>query len=140
MAPPSRYSAELASYICEQMAGGRLSTAVCQELGLPKETIGEWRAKYPEFRTKYIEAFMARCFGMGEEAIAVLDAVPKGSPMPDVQIAIRKAELLKFFASRIVPQLREPMPSFGEGSVILVLPSNGREMPLIEGSVEAVDE
>jgi hypothetical protein len=80
-----------------------LSTEVCRELGLPKTTVGEWRAYHPEFRRAYIEAFTTRCFGMGEEALEVLNAVPKGADMATVMLARAKADKLCWMASRLVP-------------------------------------
>jgi hypothetical protein len=133
MPRPSRYTEELATAILEGMRGGKTSIAMCKELGLPRETVAGWRAQFPEFAEAYHLAFRCRAEGMVEEAEQALAAVPKGASMADVTLARAKADLFRWTASRLVVAFAEP-PSMNLTNVVVTLPSNGRDLPLIEGT------
>ena len=112
----TRYRKDLADAICRGIASGRSSGEVCAELGLPRQTVGEWRGAHPEFRTAYIEAFAARCYGFAEEAVEIIDAIPKNADMARVQRERCRADFRKFFATRLVPMLQDvPVVSTGRG-------------------------
>jgi hypothetical protein len=138
---PTKYTEALAAEILRRMAAGQSSGQACVELGLHRTTAALWRGAHPEFRTAYIEAFAARCYGFAEEAIAILDACPKNADMARVQRERHRADLRKFFATRLVPMLRD-VPLVAEGATInLYLPRKGSDGDggrLIEGSATQV--
>jgi hypothetical protein len=139
---PSKYTPALAAEILRRMAGGQTSGQACAELGLAKGTVAEWRGAHPEFRTAYVEAFAARCYGFAEEAIQILDDCPKDAEMPRVQRERHRADLRKFFATRLVPMLQD-VPMVAAGAVVNVyLPAKGSSEQgprTIDGSAVEVD-
>jgi hypothetical protein len=124
------------------MAGGRSSTEVCRELGLPRQTVGEWRSAHSEFRRAYIEAFAARCYGFGEEALEILDAVPPGADMAAVTLARAKADKRLWIAARLVPAFADQVEHrlSGSATIQVQLPSKHDRAPLIEGVAQELVE
>lgn len=54
---PSKYTQEIADYICEQMIEGRDLCDICNDEGVPaRVTVYRWRRDYPEFDTQYARA------------------------------------------------------------------------------------
>jgi hypothetical protein len=57
MARPTTYTPELGAFIVDQMAEGRSLKDIAAEEGMPKvSTVGQWRAKHPEFAALYAHA------------------------------------------------------------------------------------
>jgi hypothetical protein len=134
-----RYTPELADYLCQQMASGRQSMAVCDELGVDRSTVSRWRGEHPEFRHAYIQAFTNRCLGMAEEALEILDSIPPGADMAAVRKAQAQADLRKWLISRLVPEFREQLQINGDSGVVIVqLPDNMRGQ-LIDGTATMVE-
>jgi hypothetical protein len=140
---PSLYTEALAAEILRRMAGGQSSMQACEELGLSRSTAAQWRGDHPEFRTAYIEAFVARCFGFAEEAVDILDACPEDADMARVQRERHRADLRKFFATRVVPMLQD-VPLVAAGATVNVyLPqkgSDGSGAPLLDGVAQELLE
>lgn len=54
---PTTYTPELAAFICDEMAEGRSLREICAQDDMPKvSTIGQWRAKHPDFAALYAHA------------------------------------------------------------------------------------
>jgi hypothetical protein len=79
-------------------------------LGLPKGTVAEWRGDHPAFRTAYVEAFRSRALGLVEEAIEIVDSIPKNASMARVQRERCRADLRRWTAARLVAAF--PRPKF----------------------------
>jgi len=54
---PSKYTPDLAEFICDQMIEGRDLTDICSDGDMPSRvTVYRWRRDYPEFETQYMRA------------------------------------------------------------------------------------
>ena len=123
---PTRFRQDLADALLRGIAGGRPSGEVCQELGLPRQTVAEWRGAHPEFRDAYLRAFASRCCGFAEEAIEIVDSIPEDADMARVQRDRTRADFRKWVASRLVPALHDVQPALvGAATVVINLPAKG---------------
>jgi hypothetical protein len=109
------------------MAGGRSSGDVCRELGLPKQTVGHWRADHPDFRAAYVEAFRSRCYGFGEEALEIIDSIPPNADMARVQREKARADMRRWAASRLVAAFADQVEHrlTGQAQIQIFLPEKG---------------
>jgi hypothetical protein len=135
----TRYTKVLADAICRGIASGRPSGEVCAELGLPRQTVGEWRGAHPEFRQAYLTAFACRAVGMVEEAIEIIDSTPLNADMARVQRERARAELRRWTASRLVGAFQETSVHqhslAGRAEIRVLLPAKGaaHDGPLLDG-------
>jgi hypothetical protein len=144
----TRYTKALADAICRGIASGRSSGEVCAELGLPRQTVGEWRGAHPAFRQAYLTAFACRAVGMVEEAIDIIDSTPVDADMARVQRERARAELRRWTASRLVGAFQETSVHqhslAGSATIAIVrLPEKGSgndRAPVIDGQARELPQ
>lgn len=74
---PSKYSQELADFICEQIAHGKALHRICESPDLPDDsTVFRWLEASEEFRDKYARAREKQAEFMAAEIVEIADEVP----------------------------------------------------------------
>lgn len=96
---PSKYTKDLASRLCAQLAMGKSLRTVCKAKDMPSAvTVFAWMGKYPEFLKQYEEAKRESADAMLEEMFDIADEEE------DVQRARLKIDVRKWAASKLKPQ------------------------------------
>lgn len=121
---PSLYSEELASLICERLAGGESLRAICREVGMPGgETVRRWLRDDEQFRAQYARAREAQADFYVDEIIAIADSAEdpvKGR----LQIDARK-----WIASKLRPKVYGERLEVESNSTVKVLSVNVELLP-----------
>ncbi len=90
---PTRYSAKLATKVCDQLSRGLTLQQTCRLAGLPSvSTVQRWRTRYREFDR---ELWLARTIGshvMLDKVVSIADSVvdPELVPIARLQIDARR--------------------------------------------------
>lgn len=70
--PESSYSKAVADKILDRMEKGEYVTAICKEKNMPGfRTLGDWRARHPEFAAAYAEARKAQALSHAERGLRI---------------------------------------------------------------------
>lgn len=123
------YSPEIVERICELVACGSNISKVCQSEGMPtKQAVYLWLVKYPEFKSKYESARLARLETIHDELRDKLENCPndKGS--------IKKLELLIKMELWMMEKLNPQ--KYGQRAIL----SGDKENPLTVNLASVLDE
>lgn len=93
MSNPSKYTLEIATSICEQLAEGKSLRQVCKQPGMvPKKTVLCWLAAHEEFRDMYAEARSRQADHYFEQILEIADEAP--ATYTDVRGPGREIEMI----------------------------------------------
>lgn len=99
---PSSYSADMALYICEQLAIGRSLRAICAEDGAPDaKTIFRWLDSQETFRQQYARARELQAERLAAETVEIADAASN----EDYNTARLRVDARKWYASKLAPKV-----------------------------------
>lgn len=66
--------------LCDELAkGGKPLTVICREMGIPRDTVKEWRRVDPEINARFDDAFEAGCDELAAECIVISDTPQEGT-------------------------------------------------------------
>ena len=106
MAPPSAYTDELASEICERIARGESLKSICRDKGMPPEsTFRRWVLEdYGGLAALYARAreMQTECFV--DEIVAIADSVADCTDSSIVHAARLAIDTRKWIASKMLPK------------------------------------
>lgn len=72
MGRPSTYDIDVASRVCEHIAGGKTLDSICRLRGMPaRRTVYQWIVAHEEFAHKYAQAKERQADALADEAMAV---------------------------------------------------------------------
>ena len=109
---PTKYSILMAAKICSRLAEGQSLRTVCKEKGMPdKATVFVWLANHKEFNDQYAkakeestDAHLEMMQDLGDDAIALSQAVGEKRAGAVVQAVRLKADNLKWIMSKLKPK------------------------------------
>lgn len=65
--------------LCDELAkGDKPLTVICREMGIPRDTVKEWRRIDPEVNAQFDEAFEAGCDESAAKCIEIADNTQEG--------------------------------------------------------------
>ncbi|WP_304333870.1 hypothetical protein [Conchiformibius steedae] len=103
MGRPSKYSPELAEYICSQIANGMSLRQVCADDAMPdKKTVMRWLAAHTEFCHQYAYAREMQQEYFCSRIIEIADSVPPKRKA--IQKARLQIDALKWTMARMLPK------------------------------------
>ena len=98
---PSKFSAEIAEKICDELATGKSLRAICADPRMPaKATVHRWLARDQEFRRSYV---LARDFG-AEWLLELMMYMTDGPIKGNIEDVKRQIGALKMTRGRMAPK------------------------------------
>lgn len=106
----SKYTEELAEYICEQLAKGRSLHSICKDDGMPGDsTVRWWMQEKPEFAANSARAREMGCDRLAEECLEIADTPKIGEERtikPDGAVEVREGDMLQHRRLQIETRIR----------------------------------
>jgi transposase-like protein len=99
MGRPSEFTQEVASAICEKIAGGESLRAICAAHDMPdRTTVRRWLSQNEDFRLQYAHAREEQADFYADEIVDIADAAT------DAQLARLQVDARKWKASKLAPK------------------------------------
>jgi hypothetical protein len=101
---PSIYSEDLATTICDRIAGGEFLRTICREPGMPTlPTVTQWVSRDREgFADRYWNARCAQAVLWSEDVLSLLDDAADEENMAKVQAARCRSDARKWLLSKLL--------------------------------------
>lgn len=130
---PTLYNEDMAALICERVKSHDWGLKrLCEHYDdLPtKETVNEWRAKYPEFSSQYAQAKLQQADLLAEECLDIADDASsdiklndEGMPIWDINCINRarlRIDTRKWLAAKLLPKQYGAKPADDDGKNTLI--------------------
>lgn len=112
---PSKYSDDLADFICSELADGKSLRAICAQDGMPcRITVFKWLRENPAFSSQYARARDAQADLYAEEIVEIADTAADKEDAPakklrvDARIWIASKLKPKVYGNRLTQEVSGP--------------------------------
>jgi hypothetical protein len=127
---PTVFNERKVARLLDAIAAGATLEAACQRFGFPVSTVAMWAARDtpPGFRRRYFAAFQAKSLVEVDKILAIVDGVEGSDSMAAVQAARTRADVRRWFASKLVGEFADRVQvEHDRAEINIYLPAKGSQ-------------
>lgn len=131
---PTTYRESVGALICARLSEGETLTEICRTPGMPaRQTVHQWRRRFPQFDDDYMRARADGMESMADELLTIADddtgdLLPDGSPNhANVGRARLMVDARKFLMSKLSPRYADKVEHQHTGAVAHLVTLDDRE-------------